>query len=184
MALEFVIQASSPSMLRELDDLDASLSDAVQAIFPLNTEALILRWNGVCVPLSYKYDFSMMIDDVVGLCSRLSSAGDGQMRIAWPSNTFQSVWDIKWSCRDVEVQAEWTTVVGHTEELLRARPAISIPREEFLAEWVAPLRLVARGLELAGYGVEQIPRIGELQALLAKVSLLGQLYQTGARATL
>ena len=51
----FSVQASNPKYWKNvLDEEDSSLSDAIETIFPLNTEYAFLEWNHIFIPLSYK----------------------------------------------------------------------------------------------------------------------------------
>ena len=59
--MAFYIQASNPRFIESISYEVESLSDAVESIFPLNTENAFLVWNYISVPLSYKYDISYML---------------------------------------------------------------------------------------------------------------------------
>ena len=61
----FYIQANNPRVLKEHDLEDKNISDAMETIFPLYTESAVMMWNHICVPLSYKYDISYMMDDML-----------------------------------------------------------------------------------------------------------------------
>jgi hypothetical protein len=177
MATEFIIQSSNPRSESACDPDDASLSDAIQTVFPMDTEDMLIVWNGIYVPLSYKYDVSLMTDDILDLCSDIIAAAEGYRRICWPSNTFAAVWDIRWGSDIVTVQTQWNRVVGGTEALLVARSCISIPREDFLAEWKRPLEIVADALRKAGYTQKQIPRVAFLDDIITKLPDHGHLYR-------
>jgi hypothetical protein len=177
MATAFIIQASNPRAELIHDIEDESLSDAVQAVFPMETEDMLMVWNGIYVPLSYKYDVSLMVDDILDLCGNLLAATEGHRVIWWPSNTFAAVWDVKWCSNVVTIKAQWHRVVGGTEALLAAKPCISIPVDDFLAEWKRPLELVADALRGAGYTQEQISRVSDIDEAVVKLPMHGQLYR-------
>jgi hypothetical protein len=180
MAVEFIIQASRPRMLRANDPDDDTLSDAIQTIFPMDTERAILVWNHVYVPLGYKYDVSLMADDIVQICDDILSNMDGTRLIHWPSNTFAAVWKVVWTSGVVSVEAQWNRVVGGTESILAGRPSISIPTQDFLAEWKGPLDVVCAALKIAGYTPEQITELHRLKNVVARLPRYGQLYpETG-----
>jgi hypothetical protein len=177
MATEFVIQSSNPRAESTWEAEDASLSDAIQSVFPLGTERLVLAWNGIYVPLGYKYDVSLMVDDVVDLATEILAESTGSKEIHWPSNTFAAVWDVRWDAGYVTVSGKWTRVLGGTEALLTASGSIRVPIAEFLGEWKRPLELVADALRRAGYGEEQIPRLAVLDDVVRRLPQTGQLYE-------
>ena len=61
MMYRFTIQASSPRVVRRFDQSDQSLADALQTLFPVETEFALLVGNWVYLPLNYKYDWSLIV---------------------------------------------------------------------------------------------------------------------------
>ncbi|AUX36279.1 uncharacterized protein SOCE836_084860 [Sorangium cellulosum] len=153
------------------------MSDAIQTVFPMETERAILVWNHVYLPLSYKYDISLMVDDIVKICEDMLLMNHGTRLVHWPSNTFAAVWDIAWEPMVVSVEAQWSRVIGSTESILACRPRISISREDFLAEWKAPLDVVLVALETAGYTPKQIAELHRLKTVVAQLPQYGHLYR-------
>jgi hypothetical protein len=177
MAPELTIQASRPRTEIARDPEDASLSDAVQAVFPRETENMFLVWNGVYVPIGYKSDFSFMIDDVLDLADAMLASPSGHTTIHWPSNTFASTWDVRWDAGLGTIDARWFDLVGGTEGLLAASGSMRVHADDFLAEWKLPLEIVARALREAGYDERQVPRLALLDDVLARLPRYGRLYQ-------
>jgi hypothetical protein len=176
MAVEFIIQVSNPRVLRANDPDDDTLSDAIQTIFPMDTERALLAWNHVYVPLGYKYDISLMADDIVQICDDILSNAKGTRLIHWPSNTFAAVWKVVWASGVVSVEAQWNRVVGCTESILAGRPNISVPTQDFLAEWKGLLDVVRTALKIAGYTPEQITELYRLESVIARLPRYGSLY--------
>ena len=79
--MSFYIQASNPRISYTVMPEDETLSDAVESAFLSDSENAILVWNYVNVPLSYKYDISYMIDDILNLLSsgqKMESGGKNE----------------------------------------------------------------------------------------------------------
>jgi hypothetical protein len=176
MATEFFIQSSSPRSSLNCDPDDASLSDAIQTVFPMDTERMIMVWNYVHIPLGYKYDVSLMVDDIIVLCNDILRAQEGRRRVHWPSNSFAVIWDLVWDAGTVAVNAQWNRVVGGTESVLASKSSISIQRVDFLAEWKRPMEVVENALRMAGYTPEQIPRLVDLHNMVVRLPQHGYLY--------
>jgi len=177
MDYRFVIQASHPRYLVARDAEDRALCDAIQTVFPLETEYALMVWNWIYIPLSYKYDVSMMADDAVHLVARMLSAEQGSERIAWPSSTFAATWDVRWSGGTTTVHAEWRSVLGGTEASLAARPAIVVPTEDFVAEWKRPLEIIDAALRGAGYAPQDIQGLERVGTVVAQIRRHGLLYR-------
>src|SRR5262245_32391183 len=173
MNYRFVLQASAPHALKIRDSHVRTVADAVESVFPLETECAMMVWNWIHVPLGYRYDISLMIDDAVRLITRQMSTEQGNERICWPSNTFASTWDVEWSGGMTAIHALWESVVGDTEPLLRQRPDVRIQTADFLAEWKRPLETVADALTGAGYEVEQLSGMRELLNVIALIERPG-----------
>lgn len=180
MAASFLfLQASNPRSTTTRDAADESLSDALQTVFPLETERAILVWNGIYVPLGYKYDWSLMVDDVIDMCDSVLMRASGTREIHWPSGTFAAVWRLTWDPVDVQVESEWSRVVGNTESLLNNSSVVSMERGAFLAEWRRPLEVAAEALVRAGYSRAQLARLGDLESILTRLPRYGRLYGGG-----
>lgn len=176
MAIEFVIQASCPRALRVHEPDDESLSDAIQTVFPLATERAILAWNRICVPLSYKYDVSVLADDILRLLESMLAEAQGALVVEWPSSTFAARWTITWGDALTTVRAEWRDVSGGIVSLLATHDSISVPTREFLAEWKSLLVVVERALKDAGYAEDQLTGLGQLRRVVATLPGNGELY--------
>ncbi len=176
MANEFVIQASNPSALRVHDPDDEGLSDAIQTVFPLDTERAILAWNRICVPWSYKYDVSLLADDILDLLEIMLDDDAGDRVVEWPSNTFAATWSVVWDAERTTVHAKWSCVTGGLEALLGSRDSVTIPKREFLSEWKSLLGVVERALDRAGYTEEELHGLGRIRRVLARLPGHGMLY--------
>jgi hypothetical protein len=177
MGYRFVIQASAPRAIVRLDPADESLSDAIQTVFCLATEDAIMNWNGVYVPIGYKYDMSMMIDDVLDLLEEMRLVGAGTRVIQWASNTFSATWDVEWDADMVTVLAGWIDVIGGTESLLGANCKLCVSKTEFGAEWKRPLEVVLRALEAAGYNDADLEGMNRLRSVSGNIVGEGLLYR-------
>jgi hypothetical protein len=176
MAYRFVIQASNPRSVRATSQEDASLSDAIQSVFLLDTENAFLVWNWIYVPLSYKYDLSLMVTDAVELVDAMTAEDIGHQVIEWPSNTFAATWKIDWADGQATIVATWDCVVGNTEVLLNAKSTVVIGVREFLREWRRPFEIIASALEDAGYTGDALPGVARLRRAIAKIDRPGILY--------
>ena len=172
----FAIQASNPTTLEARDD-STTLSDAIESVFPLNTEDAILKWNYIFVPLGYKYDMCLLIDDVLNIITEMHTHPQGSLTVTWPSSTFLATWRMTWAAGTLDVHAEWFDVVGSTETLLTSRPDLKIGIDDFIAEWKRPLQIIESALTAAGYD-ESLPGLGLLRATIANIVGEGELYRS------
>lgn len=179
MNYRFAIQASNPRFLKHFNAEDTSLCDAIQTVFPLEAEYAILVWNWVYVPLTYKYDLSMMVDDVLLLALAMLSESNGCRTIQWPSNTFASSWKVEWATGVTTVEAEWTSVIGDTEAMLAAAPKVVMEAKDFVAEWRRPLEVIMTGLASAGY-TTNLAGMERLIAVVNKIGHQGIFYRLGS----
>jgi hypothetical protein len=173
----FAVQASNPRFISTFDAADESLSDAIQTVFPLETEYALIVWNWIYIPLSYKYDISMMARDLIDLIELMSSSESGRRTIQWPSNTFASTWNIAWSNELTTVNAEWECVLGETESMLAAKPIIRLRTADFISEWKRLLETVVGALTAAGYTSEHLVEMRLLKDVVGEIKHDGLLYR-------
>lgn len=173
--LHFYVQASSPRFHCEASDEHAeSLGEAVEYSFPLLTEKMFMAWKGHRIPLCYKYDLSVIVEDLLELLVELQRPS-GEQETFWGSDTFCGRWFLKWGDGRLEVQADWRDVGAGLEKLLASE--ISIPVAHFLAEWKRPLGILCDALQNSGYTVENLPAMQLLKDVHESLTQEGILYR-------
>lgn len=175
--LSFYIQASNPKSRCEAEYNNETLADAIESTFLLNTENAILMWNYISIPLSYKYDISYMIDDILMLLTALKNGEKGELTIHWLPDTFRCDWTIKWNDEQLNIQSRWENTVGHLEKLLNDAPNISIQKDDFIREWKSVLGIVVIGLKKCGYDEEEIKNMKKLIDQYESIEGNGILYK-------
>lgn len=140
--MTFRIQACNPKILSPRDRQVADLAAAIQAIFRPATEDAFLLWNGVPIRINYKYDLSVLIDDLLPLLDTLLSSTTGSRLVYWGSDTFRAEWVLNWAGDNVQIATQWHSVAGNYQELLNSRSRLDVSHRVFLQEWRAPLRKV------------------------------------------
>ncbi|NOJ57728.1 MULTISPECIES: hypothetical protein [Myxococcus] len=178
MSLDFLIQAGLPRTLRVFDGEDESLADAVQTVFPRSAEWAFVVWRGVFIPVGYKYDLSLMVDDVVDMLEEILRQDVGGWEVSWPSNTFSSTWKMSWDGSKIAISADWDCVVGGVGSLLSDAGPVLMAKMDFVSEWKAPLVVVERALREAGYTEAHLPSLAGLSAIIGRVPEAGFLYRT------
>lgn len=177
-SMSFFIQASNPRFNDTLDTEDKVLSEAIESVFPLNTENAILTWNYICIPLSYKYDISYMIDDILCLLQDIETNNYGKKTIQWLPDTFRCNWLIEWCDDKIQIVSVWENVVGNFQGILNEKNKVSLSVTDFVSEWKEVLAVVIRGLECCGYNIYQINDMNLLLEVYKKINCSGILYRT------
>lgn len=173
----FVLQGSQPRTLGTHDPQDESLGDAIQTVFMSNTERAIMLWHQWGILLDYRYDWGVIVDDVVVMIGRLQSELSGSCVIEWPSNTFSARWKLEWNADELSVDTHWQAVRGVAVETLNGRSRIRVLRDQFLNEWKRPLQIIAEALFAAGYAGSSLRGFQALVDVLAQIKGEGVLYR-------
>lgn len=150
----------------------------MESVFDRNTEEALIVWHHVYIPLSYKYDVGTILPDIIVMIEQLQSSASGKFAIDWPSNTFSARWVFDWASDCLLVTApEWRSVVGNTEELLRALPVIELNKNEYVYEWRALLERTRDALLGAGYSARTVPEIDRLLGVITTIGEYGTRYR-------
>lgn len=151
--MSFAVRLGQAHCLRHLDTSDSTLAEAIQTVFPLEGHA-VLEWNRMEFQLSYKYDLSLMMEDLLSLLQVVSSTRQGEQEVDWPSSGFPYLWRITWNDPMLQVVASSRDEPGATR---RPSPAIlRTTRQDFLLAWQPLLSRVQECLEASGYREEHI----------------------------
>lgn len=173
----FEIQVSSPRFIKKFNKDVDNIGDAIESIFLLHSEFAVIRWNYIPILLSYKYDISVIIDDVLYMLNKIRIEPSGEMTIRWPSNTFESSWDMRWDINTIEVNSHWNKVIGDTESLLNLKKIININTKVFAREWKKILETIIIALNVCGYKKENLQGFSKLYEEFKEISQYGVLYQ-------
>lgn len=149
--MNFYIQTSNPYIVNETNAHDNKLSEAIESVFPMNTEELILFWNHVGIPLSYKYDISYMIDDILMILQHIQSEKRGELLIHWLPDTFRTDWKLEWSGEMISIYANWESLKGNLQKVLVHSEKVELLKKEFISEWKMLLKILIRALKKNGY---------------------------------
>ncbi len=174
--MKFCIQVCNPRLVDTTSADELSLDDAIESIFPLYSENAIMVWNNLFIPLSYKYDLSLMIIDVMNMLNSLILRNEGYLTIHWPSNTFRSNWNLNWSQDKLRINSEWESVVGNIEDKLNSVASLELDKYMFVREWKGLLNMILKSLNESGYTESKISEIAKLQEIVKKIDGSGLLY--------
>ncbi|TJZ60057.1 hypothetical protein FAZ15_14325 [Sphingobacterium olei] len=157
------IQISNPEVLSLIEEEIINLEDAIESIFPLDTEYLILIWNNIFIPLTYKYDISLMVLDFIRILHFLKDDKGDKLEIHWASNTFVSIWKMKKINSSVNIKSEWETVNGGTQDLLNKVNENTLPVSDFEKEIKKILFFLKNSLEKSGLNCHLIEDFEKLE---------------------
>jgi hypothetical protein len=173
--MNFRIQASCPQIIKINLEEDFSIGETIEDIFPMNNEEAIMVWNHTSIPLNYKYDISIMIEDIMEMLKTLLENEKGDLIIHWPSNTFRVDWFLEWNT-NLKITSDWANVVGDVESILNKKNILEIGKSEFIYEWKKLLQVLLTNLKKSGYHQINPREFSDLYELEKKISTYGKLY--------
>lgn len=171
--MEFFVQLSNPRT-NDIKLKGESVSEAIEDLFPLNTEYFILSWKYYRIALSYKYDISEIIIDLIKMCEKILAQEEGSINCTFPSNSFHADWVLNWNEEDVIINAKWYSVIGNIEELLNDSGSLKTSKEDFLSEWNSLFSMLASKLEANNFFSDEMWRI---KSLINEIKKKGTLYR-------
>lgn len=174
--MDFYIQAGNPDIININNKEDKTLSEAIESVFPMETENLIIYWKHIAVSLSYKYDISYMIDDILIILQEMQIHKTGSMLIHWLPDTFRVDWNLKWDNERILIDAEWQSVVGNIEEILIRQRTVELSKEDFICEWKMPLLKIINALNKNEYMVMMKDEYCKLLTQFNNIQHYGLLY--------
>lgn len=175
--MKFCIQAGFPDNSRSCDINDSKLSEAIESAFPMNTESLIMFWDHIAIPLSYKYDISYMIDDIIMLLQHIQMEETGEIIIPWLPDTFRVDWKVRWNIDTISIRSNWVNTVGDLQEILIDHEKIKLIKKDFINEWKKPLEIIIRALDDCGYSKIIKNQYNILLDTFISIQDYGMLYQ-------
>jgi hypothetical protein len=175
--MTFHIQLSNPVTSSYIEDDNVeSLGEVIEDLFQLDTEDAFICWNGISIALSYKYDISVIISDILDMLKEITSSSSGNITVNWPSNTFRAEWDIAWVDDELTCKSNWKSVSGSIESILNQHSVVTTTTTNFINEWGSLLNYLANCLTRAGVKIEHLEEAKVLAKLQPKILKSGRLY--------
>jgi hypothetical protein len=175
--MRFWIQAGNPISLRLPGRVVDDLSEAIETIFPTDTEDAILVWNHSYIPVNYKYDLSVMIDDLLPLLTSLLERSSGRYKVTFGSNTFSTEWNLTWAEGGLSISAAWQSVVGNVDAVSSDCGSLKIRVEDFLFEWKEVLIRLKTALDKGSLSITNREDYESLIKIESSINRSGRLYQ-------
>ncbi len=176
--MNFWIQASDPFSIVVAGGKVADLAEAIETIFPMNTEAAILVWGRANIRVSYKYDLSVVIDDLLPMLWEIMSQESGQYLVYFASNTFSATWNIFWERDKLSISATWGNVCGWFDQDLANTSQLDIQVHKFLSEWKMILKKLILAIDKSGIAIERLNEYEKLQQIYSSIKNYGCLYDS------
>lgn len=173
----FEIQISNPSIRDRSHEERENLSSALLAIFPEVTEDAIMIWNWVPVRISYNFDLSVMIEDVLLMLNEILNSDHGSMVTFFGANTFTVEWSLSWVEEKIDISAKWESVAGCYEDLLNSRNVLKFNKDQFLSEWKTILKKIIIAVETSGIKIADEKEVALLYGIEAAIPNVGHLYE-------
>jgi hypothetical protein len=157
--MSFYIQVSNPTFQIPDESYDDSLKEVIEAIFPYECELIFIVWNGLPVPIMYKYDLSLIINSILSLINLLLFHEDRNFSVNLACFTFSTSWHFNLSDGVLIITSAWR-IEGENkkqeyEDRLNEYNRIEIKKSDFLAEWKMLLQKIIEAIEKSNLKVDK-----------------------------
>ena len=147
----FYIQTGKPSRNKNAAFTIHGLGDAIFDAFRLDTEQACIVWDRIYVPISYRNDLSVIIDEILFIIENLHKTESGDFQNYFSSNTFHCNWHFRWTEDDLRIEASWDSLSGQLHKHNVLSTEINCSRSCFIGEWLELLRVVRDGVRHSGF---------------------------------
>ncbi len=148
------LDPSHPLSTWSFDPADENLAEMIQTIFPLDTDDAVLNWGGVSFALNYKYDVSLMIQDLLELSVAISLNQKGKQGISFVTTGFPYHWDVEWGNAHIRIRA-FANDPSSTNA--KSIDVIETSIDYFLDLWRPMFQLIHAAAVQSGYDVNRFP---------------------------
>ena len=150
----FCVDSGSPDVLASSSYSAEDFADAIQHVFPMETSNALLVWQGVNIPLNYKYDVSVIVEDVVGMLEVLLPCDSGVFQFWFGSDTFGASFLMRVNGDILSIRAVWDSVSGANEAVLNDASDLVVSKSLFISNWLKIIRIAAHGVSVSGVFIE------------------------------
>ncbi len=165
----FKIQLNNPIVLITTLEEDTHIGMATETIFPMDTEDAFMIWNNISIPITYKYDVSIMLNDMIDIIKFMKDENKNKMSNHWASNTFVSEWFLTKNSGQVHIESNWGDTHGNLGSQLNENSELTLDANHFVAELKSMICFVKKCLEKAGYSSKNLKDFYLLEEIVCDV---------------
>ncbi|RLC15614.1 MAG: hypothetical protein DRI57_12580 [Deltaproteobacteria bacterium] len=171
----FLIHPGNPAWQEPENPVAEDLSEATEALFQAETEDAVMVWGNQAVPVSFKYDMSVIVEDVIFMLEFLMRRNSGEETVFFSSDTFNSEWLMKWNDDRLFIYPAWNSVAGNRHEELNAFGVMEVSVSHFVGQWTVVLEKIYEAVLMSGMNLEDAENFEALSSLI--ISPLPQHHQ-------
>ncbi len=161
----FLIHPGNPVWQEPEFPVAEDLSEAIEAVFSMETEDAVMVWGNQAVPVSYKYDMSVIVEDVIFMLECLMRRNSGEETVFFSSDTFNSEWLMKWDDGRLFIDPAWNSVSGNRHGELNAVGATEVSVSHFVRQWTIVLEKIYEAVLMSGVTLEDRENFDALNSL-------------------
>jgi hypothetical protein len=166
----FYINPGRPTVEKPATAAAADFAEAIEVAFPMQTEDAVLHWYNAKISVGYKYDLSVIVEDIVDMLEFVTSAVQGTIDVAFPSDTFSSTWKLECSAPGMVAHVAWESLSRNERAAAVAQPrSVSLSRQDFSAQWLKLLEVAVRAVRESGVEIADRSLLRRASALLEAV---------------
>ncbi|MDM8550337.1 hypothetical protein QUF72_09675 [Desulfobacterales bacterium HSG2] len=162
----FLIHPGNPAWTEPENPVAEDLSEAIEAVFPMETEDAVMMWGSQAVSVSYKYDMSVIVEDVIFMLEFLRRRNSGEETVFFSSDTFNAEWLVKWGDERLFIYPTWNSVAGNKCAELNALGAMKVSVSHFVGQWAMVLEKIHEAILMSGVNLEEPEDFDALSSLL------------------
>lgn len=166
--MKFKIDLGEPKVKKEVNCEASDLAEAMQLCFPLDIEDAVLTLGEIPIPISYKYDLSVILEDILIILRGCLTNENTKIRFG--SDTFNSDWNIRPVSHEIIFSTYWYSTVGNREVDLNKIGSIVVSKEYFVAQWLNLIKVGLDGVKQTGITIEDTEMLHEVEELLGRLS--------------
>jgi hypothetical protein len=160
--MSFYIEVSSPAILYCPSEVAIDVADAIETIFPTHEDGFVV-WDGVRIPFSYKYDLSVMYDDIPFCMTKIRESEAGNYNLCFGSNTFCVVWNLEWKDRVISITSQWIGLRGEiANEINNTCRYLECEVDIFIGEFKKLLQFINKNIEISSIVIDDKDSFQEL----------------------
>ncbi len=163
---KFDIDPGKPVGIKETMGSASDVADAIELCFPLQADDAELIWGTERVPINYKYDVSVIYEDIVELLQECMK--NKRVEVYFGSNTFSGSLSVTPFDDEFELEGRWDSVSGNKEKQLNQISVLKTKKSRFLRSWSGILENVLEAVGNSNLSFSLATELDELRLLLEK----------------
>lgn len=126
---------------------DHNLKTIFTTCFDFPSDDFEIKWNGMSVRLSYRYDVPHLLYPIFDMLKVLCEQNEGKDSVSFGMDSLNAKWNFSWNEKKLNIHSNWNDAPQDLTPELNEKSNLEMSTSTFISEWMKLILFIDTILE-------------------------------------